>query len=1129
MDLTPVGHDLVLASPSAGTHTSPVQVALNGNTSEPEHDRGTLARTDGEYNTSSSEAVPGRRTLIAHGDAPLTDATHTISLRALALKDSASSDEAGSSLISQPSTPTLEVTIAEEDRATFASQLASLLNNWVVIPFFSGCSSVTKLTRRYFVEGNHPWKQQKYRLCMQETVRALNDKVASLHDHCASADIRSEEATSLVETLIAYFDAERSVRDLTEEEHAAYGCLYLLTHPEDHANARSQYLAFMTSLRMGLATETFSAAATSLHFDRNAKLSTATEVLLAICEARFAHVNIYTFLSRLVDFIINAGREVLAEESEDGILVEADVENPRAVKEIDFEAIAHIPPELGAVRSAVLLGMFKGTVSMGFDPQFQVNAPYVLHTTETVGADGTHRPVTCFRMGTPTMQGITTTEIIPEFDAFLLTLLRAGHRHLYVSLQNHIPKGYGIVGDETARNKAIIALAEHYPETFVPIVLSQDSAWYKQRGERFAVEFMAYDEFRETTREYMFERADKGFYFPPALVRDRAFTRQALELLDTLKTALFEDRPELTVRERQDLIEVYQAALILFTVKHLNADSYNVTCKDAIDRAGKTSAAILQIIAILQGREDDADHHEQIRTHTHAAAWWVKKQPILHSRRERLLHALELLLGDGVADRLRSGLAAYDLVDGAQPVMEQRPDQDIIPPIAAEEVPPIVALVQEQDDLLADLFRLADVAEGQKLGTYGGRLYTSSGTTSGWWRPVQAIQRWWYGESRTKTAEHLSALADRLTGAIAAQREYVTSVIETGDHSDLHGLRQGLFDLIHVLRHAAAGIERLHLNYRIPRPESPPPAGAVSADGEAGSVEASSSDESDSSEQEHALSEMLAVARRITEEQIPAITQHIKALSAPIARAILNNQPLRPARQEASAEAVLGDIPLSNVPLAVEDVVNVAIPKDVIKRLASFFWHHPGGTNRDGGYGNPQRNREAVQRFLLAVVKPMLPEDLKGWLPSKSRARELVFELVLRTMNIDALMPPYLVVHALLDTEKVTARQVLEDGAHFKLSSEGDTLTIDAFLPIELKSADPDFAWPEEDAERRAYLGVMQTVRVNLSELLALSEASRCSTDEVLAAPSVVHVTHTMTERYGSQEALIAAEAPWTA
>lgn len=542
-------------------------------------------------------------------------------------------------------------------------------------------SPVASLYRNYLAEYDHPWKQQKYRLSLEGEHLALAREQRS--------ELSKTELGLAVLRLATAVDTPLLQQDPRSLHHF---CLIELRN----ILSSESYLQELQKKKEGL------------------PYDPAVDVALQLAFLRFRGTNLYSFCEYLVDLMVSGGVSLaqveptveeetptttvtntaaeeldleeasppeVAKAKEDAVItsaspevatesdqkstsvsaVEAEMEDDWEMVPLDTaaslererQAIEDASATAKAPRRAVLWGNARGTFNVHFDPHLQSNVPFVWGTFQMPNAQGENKEVTLMRLGSPTNEGWGNPQINEEFRAYIQHLQFEGKCHLYVSLQNDTP------GKEAARSAAIKELQNEFPGTFYAVVLDQDSSFYKQKKE-FGAETMKADVFIDQFMQRM-TGSNTGFYFPEAwkggptgifepTAEHPVCVRSILKLVH--QTA-FASKADLTVAERKNFIEVAYAFLELFLVQQSGADSLNISCKDAIDRAGKNNSLLFYLMMILQNKDEDSVCQHRHRVLTEAPALLVKKQPIIHERWVRLVGALQQLQQPEVRTAIR--------------------------------------------------------------------------------------------------------------------------------------------------------------------------------------------------------------------------------------------------------------------------------------------------------------------------------------------------------------------------------------------------------------------------------------------------------------------------------------------
>lgn len=367
----------------------------------------------------------------------------------------------------------------------------------------------------------------------------------------------------------------------------------------------------------------------------------------------FYTANLFPYAKKLIPDIIKQGLNGLNPTEDDGKIrveysknVKTYKDSQSALLHLDLEsqmrAIHKAHPSNKESRFITMLRRMGSESNLPglpvFDPVFQGNIPFALGYFSFKEK----KPIQLIRMSTPT-QGESVT---PEFIAFVKSLKKANRSHLYISLQKRS-------GKEGERNRALYELSQKFPGTFKLVILDKDSEFYMQKNKEpeNAIEFMK--QFRALMVDG-FGKFSEGrpFYFPPEL---QTVNAELLKSLLLFVHQLFGKKPELSQSERKTFITVYYAFLEIVLMKELNVQSANISCKDAIDRAGEGNSVLYQLFNVLSPLENQEEYLLNLAVITHFPAWSAKKQPIIegHGRRERLILATNFLQKREVKEIIR--------------------------------------------------------------------------------------------------------------------------------------------------------------------------------------------------------------------------------------------------------------------------------------------------------------------------------------------------------------------------------------------------------------------------------------------------------------------------------------------
>ncbi|HEV8053096.1 MAG TPA: hypothetical protein VGP47_11430 [Parachlamydiaceae bacterium] len=406
------------------------------------------------------------------------------------------------------------------------------------------------------------------------------------------------------------------------------------------ADARISHASFLTSLRTALSSEIYKLELEKCQ-NNDLTYDPLLNVVLELCRMLYEEGHFYDFLNALMTHIGITGNEKLNEN--------------------DFSIIENLTNEEKLSTYEVASNKAKGQVNefglWSFDPHLQGNIPFVLGKVKIAEKD-----VTLMRFGTITKG----SEIVEEFMGYLTNLDMNKKNHLYISLQNNKPKSR-VAGDESVRNEAIKNVQSKF-KNFFAVILAQDSPFYKQvgfykQGKDQVGEDRTKDQVGEDRTKDQKSSAFKqdfynqmmgedtngentGFYFPDSWIKDPDFTHNIKNLQNLVLKTFYNDAKVLTRQDKQDFIEIFYAYLSIFLINYSKADNVNITCKDAIDRAGKLNSLVLKLVMTIQGNVDEESNQRFHKVMTHAPAFWTKTQAIINhdkdtsnGRRARLLTA----------------------------------------------------------------------------------------------------------------------------------------------------------------------------------------------------------------------------------------------------------------------------------------------------------------------------------------------------------------------------------------------------------------------------------------------------------------------------------------------------------
>lgn len=514
---------------------------------------------------------------------------------------------------------------------------------------------------KFFIDGDAPWKQQKYQVAMQNLRDNLilgDGKVGQdrLTDKAEiEAYIRQIEPSDL-KTPIEPSDLKTPLEKMTID------VLKTLGNADQQIDQRANYRDFITALRTALNSEEYQHALSYLKkevkksdysFKSLSNELQSAAILLDLSLFRFSENMMYSFNESLMEQALTKGEKRRSKQVEakgQAAIGKDEARGPLPLSEEQFANIDALDQKYKAPKAITKMESFSGYVNAQFDPHYKANVPYVNYDFKI-----SDKSVRNIRVGTPTIQTHPwSTKINPEFRAFLQAYKILGKKHVYFSLQKGAASGFlGSFGSEKTRTDAIKALEKEFPDTFTCVVLDQDSSFYTQSKD-YNVSSLPFENFKKKFKTEML--TSKSFFISEKIKNLPNFEKDLELLMDSLKQAISPGKSNLNIEERKDFIEVFYAVFELYVIQRTECESFNISCKDAIDRAGKSNALLLKMIQILEKTDQEPGQAKTLEAIALAPSFLVKKQTIIegHERRSRLVNPMKNLNSEAIADQIRS-------------------------------------------------------------------------------------------------------------------------------------------------------------------------------------------------------------------------------------------------------------------------------------------------------------------------------------------------------------------------------------------------------------------------------------------------------------------------------------------
>jgi hypothetical protein len=126
--------------------------------------------------------------------------------------------------------------------------------------------------------------------------------------------------------------------------------------------------------------------------------------------------------------------------------------------------------------------------------------------------------------------------------------------------------------------------------------------------------------------------------------------------MDEIHEDVFDCEMRLSVRDRCDFIELFYTRLIEYLLIKTKATSYNLTCKDGIDRGIGACMLLYLYLYLRQGKPVDLLKYEEIEEMAFSPALLVRQREIKLSRLERMLSAFRKISKKEVLEKLQKRL-----------------------------------------------------------------------------------------------------------------------------------------------------------------------------------------------------------------------------------------------------------------------------------------------------------------------------------------------------------------------------------------------------------------------------------------------------------------------------------------
>jgi hypothetical protein len=281
--------------------------------------------------------------------------------------------------------------------------------------------------------------------------------------------------------------------------------------------------------------------------------------------------------------------------------------------------------------------------NFGFDPNTEGNLPHKFGDILFQQGKKT-RKIKSLAFGSSTVEGwVNYAHTNAEFQAWMECYRSEGKSHLFVInqdlrsgnlLERMIKRVKG--GVETDRINAILGMTEEFDQTLFPIVLSKNSAFFRQSDE--FEDLSNAKDFKKELIDQHFEldSSVSGNFIPPHILKIATNLQEQSKIwAGLIHTIMFYGKPQLSVEERQTFYDLFQDILVIYLMITLDVDSYNISCRDAIDRAADSNSRLWAHLGLVHNMEKEAMFRERYEIYLLSRAPMTRKRKIILERVDR--------------------------------------------------------------------------------------------------------------------------------------------------------------------------------------------------------------------------------------------------------------------------------------------------------------------------------------------------------------------------------------------------------------------------------------------------------------------------------------------------------------
>ena len=257
-----------------------------------------------------------------------------------------------------------------------------------------------------------------------------------------------------------------------------------------------------------------------------------------------------------------------------------------------------------------------------FDPILQKNAPFQFFS---ISSEAIH--TTFIHLPCPTKQDIIDkATLVPEFLGYLHGLDE--RKHLLVNMQDLTS------WKDHARSLALETLSKDgkFENKFLLVTFPKDTDFYHQQNEY--KDLHESSSFKTVFKEQIASGKQCGFYIPSSF--------DISPWIDFIHENFYQNKQELSLKERQDFIEIFYFFSLLLIIEKTSPDIVSFTSKDGIDIGSCSTASFFGFAKILSNNSSWTEEEKEFFLFSFYKSAALVRHRAPHSERvARSLSALE--------------------------------------------------------------------------------------------------------------------------------------------------------------------------------------------------------------------------------------------------------------------------------------------------------------------------------------------------------------------------------------------------------------------------------------------------------------------------------------------------------